>query len=253
MTIGFRAAGAWRAGTTPLAPALPAGLAAGDMMVMFIHAKGFAVLPSTPAGWTQLFTNTEGAVATGIDVGSVRSAAYYRAWQSGDAAPSVTITSANVALGQIRAYTRSLGAWATTIGGFGGDTVSDATLTLATTGVSDITTGDWLIGGAGLPSDADLQSAQAITATGATIGAATERVADGLTTTGNDLAASGADAACTAGTASASAVYTATIAGAASRTGSGGVVRLRESAAVAVSLLVPKRPHKGLVMRGRRQ
>ena len=68
MTIALRAAGAWAAGSSSLAPALPAGSAAGDRMVLFVACKPFGITISTPSGWTALAagTGTNGSTGSGI-------------------------------------------------------------------------------------------------------------------------------------------------------------------------------------------
>ena len=235
MAISYLASGAWTAvAGTPLVPALPTGLAAGNMMVMFVHCKPYTVVPSTPTGWTQLFSDTEGAVASGTDAGSIRSAGYYREWISGDAAPSVTLTGSSVAVGIIHRYGKLFAAWHTPIGGFGGFDTAGTAVDITAAGVSDIASGDVVVGSFGKRSDAGTQSGQSFTATDATFGAATERVADVASTLGQDIGASGADAACTAGPASDDVHYLSTLT--ASHTGSGGVIRLREGVSASRSL-----------------
>ncbi len=73
MTITARTAGAWKAGSTSLASiALPASIAAGDMMVMFVGCKPYTATINTPSGWTKLSSGSgaNGTTGSGTDSGS---------------------------------------------------------------------------------------------------------------------------------------------------------------------------------------
>jgi hypothetical protein len=88
------------AGASPfsLNPALPASLAAGDVMYLAYGDRGHTGTWNTPSGWTQLFSYT--ANGRNITVAA-------RAWQSGDAAPTVTYTgggTGDTAFAQIIAF-----------------------------------------------------------------------------------------------------------------------------------------------------
>ncbi len=109
MTIALRASGAWAAHTTSPAAALPAGVAAGDMMILFIGCKPYTATIATPAGWTALSaaSGTNGTTASGVDIGSVQWATFYRIFVAGDAAPTLSVTSGNPSLAVIRAYTKT--------------------------------------------------------------------------------------------------------------------------------------------------
>lgn len=90
-SAAFKAKGTFASGTGNVTPGLPAGLAAGDLMLLFVHSANQAA--SAPSGWTAIptpsgdhFRGTAGAA------GGVRIDIFYRWWQSGDAAPTVTDT-----------------------------------------------------------------------------------------------------------------------------------------------------------------
>ena len=88
-------------GTEPT-PALPASLSAVDIMILAFYSRDDTNgTMSLPVAWTQLVnTRTTGGLL----------AVYYRVWQSGDAAPTITLTnhttgtSGESAIAQIMAY-----------------------------------------------------------------------------------------------------------------------------------------------------
>ena len=89
MAVAFVAAGTWTAGTTSIAPPLPAGMAAGHLMLLAVHTPNQAV--TTPSGWTQV-TSSPVSTGTAGAAGGTRLTMYYRWWQSGDGAPTVAVT-----------------------------------------------------------------------------------------------------------------------------------------------------------------
>lgn len=97
----FVAKGAWAAGTTSFSPGIPAGMAAGDFMILDVHTCNQAV--TTPSGWT-IVTGSPISTGTANTAGGTRLTQYYRWWQSGDAAPSVAVTGGTVSNGIISGY-----------------------------------------------------------------------------------------------------------------------------------------------------
>lgn len=91
MAAAFKAKGTFVSGTGGVTPGLPAGMAAGDLMLLTVHSANQAA--SAPSGWSPIptvsgdhFRGTAGAA------GGVRVDVFYRWWQSGDSAPSVADT-----------------------------------------------------------------------------------------------------------------------------------------------------------------
>ena len=229
MTIALRAAGAWAFGSTSVAPALPAGNAAGDRNLLRVVCKPFSATIVTPAGWTRIAaaSGTNGSTGSGIDTGSVQWALFYRDWQSGDAAPTVTVTSGNVSLACIKGYSKAADEdWDAPVGAKGSDTSSDTSFSLTMDANPGVVANDMLDTTAVIAGDSATFGTPTISATGATIGTVTESPAtEGTTATGNDLEASASHALCTAGPGTAAPVLGWTLS--AAQTGGGAIVRLR--------------------------
>lgn len=201
------------------------------MMMLSIGCKPFGTTSTAPAGWTLIpeATGQNGTTNSGIDSGSVRWFTYWRAWVSGDAAPTLSLAGGNVALAVIRAYSKTLASWVPLVGCSGSDTTSGTGFSLTMDANPGIVTNDMLVTMAVIAGDNSTFGTPTITATGATIGAVTESPAtEGTTALGNDLEASASHALCTAGTASAAPVVGWTLSVA--QTGGGSLVRLREAA-----------------------
>lgn len=232
MAISFLAAGAWASGSTSVAPALPAGASANTRMVLFVGCKPFNATINTPSGWTELAAGggTNGSVANGVDTGSVRWATFYRDWQSGDGAPTVSVTSGNVTLASIRGFDKGAGdTWDTPVAGKGSDTTSGTGFSITSDVNLGIAAGDYLVHGAVIAGNNATFGTPTLTATGCTFGAVTESPAtEGSTATGNDLEASASYVNCTAGPSSAAPVAGWTLSVA--QTGGGSITRLRVTA-----------------------
>lgn len=230
MAITLRAAGAWAAGTTSVAPTIPGGTAAGDIMLLHVVCKPFSATINTPTGWT-LVPGTDGAngsTASGIDSGSVQQKTFFRLWVTGDGTPTVSITSGNVALGVIKSFQKASAAgWAHPLGAKGSDTSSGTGFSLTMDQDPGITNGDMLDAVSVIAGDNSTFGTPTMTATSATLAAVTESPAtEGTTAGGNDLEATAGHSACTAGTATAAPVVGWTLSVA--QTGGGALTRLRE-------------------------
>lgn len=214
--VAFGSSGAVATGTTALAVPHPAGIVAGDLLVLVVGNKHPPNGPTTPAGWT-LVTNGQGSGglgANGADSGPVFSTIFVKialGTETGNL--SITLTGAVGAIGRMFRYTKTLAsAW-----------------DYAATNGADSTAGtDWSVTGAANPgisgedviivgsvvnsnrmNDPDPWTLASVTATGATVGAATERQ-DSSTASGNDLALIVSEHPVTAGTATAAPVFTMT-------------------------------------------
>lgn len=158
MAITFINKGTWAAGTTSIAPGIPASMAAGDLMILQVHTCNQAV--TTPAGWT-LVTGSPVSTGTANAAGGTRINAYYRFWQSGDAAPTVAVTGGTVTNGIIAGYRgvhQTTPFDATPVA----TTLATANATLTMTGITTVTANaliHWAIA-----RDQDLNTTTAVTA-----------------------------------------------------------------------------------------
>jgi hypothetical protein len=90
MAVGFGAIGTITGvSNTTVTPGLPGSLASGDVMLAFIVSRNDTTVWNTPSGWNAV---TNGAKANTTGAGP-RVNLFWRAWQSGDTAPSFTIAS----------------------------------------------------------------------------------------------------------------------------------------------------------------
>lgn len=232
MAIGFRASSAFAAGTTSVVGTIPTGTVAGDIMLLHVNCKPFSATIVTPAGWEIVAgsNGANGAVASGIDTGSVQWTTFWRLWQTGDGNVTVTITSGNVALACIKSFSKnSANIWVTPTGAKGSDTTSGTPFSITMDVDPGITTGDMIAGSTVLAGNDSNFGAPGITAASATIGTVTESPGEGATASGDDLESISFYALCTAGTATAPAVVTSTLSVA--QTGGGNITRLRETLA----------------------
>jgi hypothetical protein len=101
MAIAFVNKGTFASGTTSISPGIPAGMAAGDFMLLTVHTPNQVV--SAITGWTPV-TSTPVSTGTAGAAGGTRVSTYYRFWQSGDAAPTVAVTGGTCTNGIIAGY-----------------------------------------------------------------------------------------------------------------------------------------------------
>lgn len=231
MAITPLTAGAWAAGSTSIAPALPASPVAGTRMFLFVGCKPFNATINTPSGWTLIpaGSGSNGTVADGVDVGSVLWATFWRDWVSGDAAPTVSITSGNVSLGCINGFVKDAGAmWVAPESRSANDTSSDTTLDIGSFTPIALIVDDYILHGAVIAGNNATFGTPTIDATGFTFGAVTESPAtEGTTATGNDLEASCSRAICASGSGDALLFAHWTLS--ANQTGGGSNTRIRQS------------------------
>lgn len=202
-------------GTTAPTVAYPASIAEGDLLVMFVVNRPATSTPSTPAGWTAPSNNTlscgDGTGTGGADSGDVRITVFTKE-ADGSESGSVTlaITSGTSCGASMSRYTRTTGKlWSVAV--VNGATPTTGTTSWSVTGGSDpgVLGGDIVVALSGVNSDAATYSAEALSQTGITFGAANER-ADFAVTTGNDLRVIVSDHLVTSGTSSAAPVFTMT-------------------------------------------
>lgn len=243
-----KTAGAWASGSTSVAPALCASPNSNTRMFLFVGCKPFNATIVTPSGWNALAAGAgaNGSTASGIDSGSVLGATFWRDWVTGDAAPTVTVTSGNVSLGVINGFDKEWWeVWSTPVAGKGSDTSSGTGFSIASDVDVGISAGDYILHGAVIAGDNSTFGTPTLTATSATFGTVTESPStEGSTATGNDLEASAFYVNCATGPSSAAPVAGWTLSVA--QTGWGSVVRIRAAlpaqapTTVIAALLVPQ-------------
>ena len=240
--VAFGASGAVDTGTTALAVPHPAGIAAGNLLVLVVGNKFVPNGPATPAGWT-LVTNGQGSGGLGTngpDRGTVYSTIFVKVALGNETGNlAVTITGGSGVIGRMFRYTKT----------------SAADWDFAATNGADNTAGtDWSVTGAADPgvyiddliivgsvinsnrmNAANPFSSEAVSATGATFGVAIERQ-DSSTGSGSDLALVVSEHPVAAGEATAAPIFTMTAApanrvSANTPTGSSVFLRIRESKA----------------------
>lgn len=96
MAISFRAVGAYAEGTANLTPAIPAGTVAGDIMLCAVGTKPFNGVNTMNNNWVSLGFATDGTVAAGNDVGSMKAEIFYKIHTGTEANPTVTNATNNV-------------------------------------------------------------------------------------------------------------------------------------------------------------
>lgn len=246
MAVTWVSIGTTGASTTAASPVYPAVVTAGEALFLITINKATTGTGDPPVigavtGWTELFTVPGGTGTAAVGTGRTR-VTYHRrdtnadGTEDGTTATSLVANPANSSFVMCAIFSVAF-AGGTTLGiaGAGGEDTSSGTAYSATMSTDPgITNGDLLI--AGLGWDLGVSSggsAEGISATSATIGTVTERL-DASTTSGHDCRAILSSASCTAGTASAAAVLTATSAG--SVAGAGALLRIREVAAATTSL-----------------
>lgn len=229
MTISFGAVGSGTgAGTNSCAPFYPSGITAGQLLLLQVVNKYPNNPPTTPSGWNFIGRWSGGAGSQGVDSGPVYTSAY---WKIADGTESgqltVDVPSGNAAMGKISRWTQNGRGWLHPVAVGGADDAATST-TYAVTGDAglNLTTGDVIVVLAGINTDGATFTSQSISASGITIGAATEHW-DAGTSQGDDLFLNGSSAAVTAGSGISTPSFSMT-GSAGTPTGAAAIVRLRE-------------------------
>lgn len=234
MTIAFGAGGGVaNTITTTLSVAYPAGITAGQLLLLAVVNKYASAPPATPSGWSLIGAATGGSGASGADTGVVNTYVFYQIANGNESGSvAVTITGNNIALGAIYRVTKSASlVWRVSGAGTPKNTGNNATWSVLSSTPLDIRSGDLVYAISGINADAYTFASAALTATGATF-SATERQ-DTVTANGDDCAIHVQEYSCTAGSSSAAPTHQMTATGTLSADAPAGAtvfVRLREVA-----------------------
>lgn len=229
---------AFVAAATSVASAFPGGytVVADDLACLIVWSKHRTetTVPAIPSGWTQVGTGLGGVTAAGVDAGKIRITIFRRDLIVGDTAPTVSQAggTGNFVAAAIYVLRKSAAGTYVTVLDVLSEATSGTTWLESTTGTPDWTTDDLLI----LPSGATTDSVTgfsvgSVTGTGLTVSTPTENI-DAGTTQGDDARLTCANAAVTAGPATAVGTRALTISGVSS-TGAMGILRVRHVAAAA--------------------
>lgn len=133
---------------TSLNTALPTGWAVGDLLVIVVGLKPNIAeagnISSTPTGWTKPFSQQRGGgygTTLAADTGTTTLVYLYKTAESGETAPTLTLTtSTNVSWSIMLAFRADSGLYETEFG-FGGDTTAGA-FSATLNGPLNVTAGD---------------------------------------------------------------------------------------------------------------
>lgn len=121
MAIALRANGTWIDSTANVIPVIPTGAVAGDIMICSYGTKPYSDAPTINNGWTLIGSATDGTVAAGIDVGSMKTVMWYKIHTGTETNPTITNTTNSVSSARIDVYSCTSGVWVTPVGSGGGD------------------------------------------------------------------------------------------------------------------------------------
>ena len=241
-TITYNSAGAIAysaANGATVAPAHPASIAAGDLLVLIIGMKPSAANSgsvTTPAGWN-LITSIIGAGGYGTtlaaDTGNTNLFAYSKVAVGGETGTlTVDVATNSVSWAQIYRYSKTTGEWSIA-GSTGSDITTGTAVSIAFSSNPGVTNGDHILGAMCVPTDVTTPAqftAEAFTQAGMTFAAATE-LSEPDSTNGNDIGGFVARTNATAGTSTGNPTMTATAAGTTTNVrGPGVFIRIRETA-----------------------
>lgn len=230
MPLGIGTVGAYVNGTGNLTPGLPNSESNVNdlMMICSVGTKPFNGVNTMNNAWQSVGFATDGTVAAGTDVGSMKAEMFYKIRaRSGETAPTVTNVSNNVSGAVIAQFTKDQSKNWEVIGSGGGDNTANTTYSTTTVSALDLRPGDFLVAMIALRSDASTIGTVTITGSGLTISAFTKLPETDLSTTaGGDMRMSNGYCLITAGTNVTTLTISSTLSG--SQTGSSFIVRLRE-------------------------
>jgi hypothetical protein len=166
----------------------PAGVAAGDLLIIHLSYKYNAASISTPSGWIADATVVDGGNgAAGIDSGSVTTRFYWRVATAAESGTvTFTVTSGNIAQCRMIALTASgypRTSWDLKVDS-GTDSTVDTAWSIASSGNLDSRPNDYILSLNGMNYDTATYSAYTYTQTGATFGARSQQWS--IATTGGD-------------------------------------------------------------------
>lgn len=225
MSLAFVAAGSVVAGTNQVLPDFPAGIVAGQLLVMSVASKYAA--PTVPAGWTLAKSTQGGSGASGADTGQVFATAMVRIADGTESGTvTVNIPSGNSATARILSYSKSAAkTWAYSAVS-GSDNTGGTTWAVTAGQEQAIRSGDLVLAISALNADTFTLASAVIAAAGSTFGASQSRVA-ASTAQGDDCRLYVHEQAVTAGNSAVAPSFTATASGSTADAPTGATILLR--------------------------
>ncbi len=242
--ITFQSAGAVAVSSiTTIAPAYPASVAQGDLLVLIIGMKPSTANSgsvTTPEGWTAVsggsLTGAGGYATTlGADTGNTNVFSYFKVAEGNETGSLlVRLTTVNVAWAQMSRISNATQDWSVA-GTTGSDITGDASVSIAMGANPGVAANDLILGAMVIPTDVTTPSqfsAEAFSQTGVTFGTVTE-ISEPDTTTGNQIGGFTVRVPVTAGTGSAAPTMTATAGGTVTNVrGPGLFIRIRATGTI---------------------
>lgn len=202
------------------------------MMLLAYGTKPFDDAPTFPAGWTSLGSATDGSVAAGIDVGSMRIEILYKEHTGSESNPLCTNTTNNVSGACIISFSKDSAAdlWEPPVGSGGGDSTAGTVFQCSSASSLNIFYEDMMVAYAAIRSDAGTQTSITINSSGSiTYGTFVQTPTELVTASGGDMAMAGGYVPVTASVDNPNGFYISTYNATlgAAHTGSAFMVRLR--------------------------
>ena len=227
--------------TNSITPDWPAGLAAGDYVILEVAQKYTDRTVSTPSGFTFLNSHTGGAGSPGVDTGDIKILMYGKeadGTESGTFTVSSTGGTASCFFGRTYAMRKTGGTtWGVSTAVIGADNSAGTLCSFTFDADPGIDTDDLCCVAWAVNSDAYSHGTHTFAATGLTVGTVSSR-GNAAVTAGNNLRAGLVTAPITAGPATDVATYTntASSSGASAPAGAAILLRLREIPASGTAL-----------------
>ncbi len=227
-------------GGATVAPAYPASIAAGDLLVLIVGMKPSTANSgsvTTPAGWIPIVSLTGAGGYGGTlagDTGNTNVFTFYKVAVGGEAGTlAVSLTTNNVSWAQMYRLSNATMGWSVA-GTTGSDATGGAAVSIAMSADPGVTAGDYILGGMVIPTDVSTPgqfSGEALSQAGITFGTVVEIFSEPDSGNGNDIGGFTIRAPVSSGTSSAAPTLTATAGGTTTNVrGPGVFLRVREVA-----------------------
>lgn len=226
-------------GTTAPTVAYPAGITAGQQLVLVVVNRPNTSAVTKPSGWDDIDTITGGAGSEGAGTGTIRLTAFKRIADGTESGSlTLSITSGTSVCAVIFRCTRGLGKDFLVESRTGADSSAGTAVSVGFGSPLAYTAGDLVLVAFASSEDTATFASETLTATGTTTGTLNERIEQAVTT-GNDCKLLLCEFPITAGPASAAATFAATASGTNSANVAGPAMLIRISQIDAPCIISP--------------